>query len=400
MTEPSARPVPSRIAFAVVATMAMMIGTLLPFAVPALAPFILPELGFSRAQLGSLVTAFFLVSALVSPAVGSSVDRFGGWHMMLSVFAVGVISFVGVALSPSYTWMIAVMAFAGIANALTNPSTNQVIGSYVAVGHRGTIVGIKQSGVQVGATVSGLALPSLAILIGWRISVASLTILAALGFLIGLAARPNTWPENGRHAVTLPSSPRPGPNMRWLVVYAFLMGSGVVVTHTYIVLFAHEQLGVSAAWAGRSMGVLGAAAVIARIGWARLAERRSSPVRVLTLLATIATGASTLLITAPTWGGAWLLWPAVVGLGASASAWNSVGMLAIIDQDDGASTGRTSGRVLSGFFAGNVASPIAFGSLIDAIGTYQPAWGILVVIYAAAAMIARRAQDSTKPSVI
>lgn len=402
MTEPSARPVPSRIAFAVVATMAMMIGTLLPFAVPALAPFILPELGFSRAQLGSLVTAFFLVSALVSPAIGSSVDRFGGWQMMLSLFGVGAISFVGVALAPSYAWMFAIMAFAGIANALTNPTTNQVIGEYVAPGSRGTLVGIKQSGVQVGATLSGLALPSAALILGWRMSVLSLLSLAIGGFLVGWFARPE--PRPARTRTVLGSSDGSGaPRVRWLVTYAFLMGSGVIATNTYIVLFAHEQLEVSATWAGRALGALGVSAVIARIAWARLAERRADPVAVLITLAIIATGASALLFVAPTFGGTLLLWPAVIALGASASAWNSVGMLAIIDQSDGGSTGRASGKVLTGFFAGNVVSPIAFGWLVDTLGTYQPAWAITSLLFAAGLAVAmserrhlRRAHGTTR----
>ena len=384
------RPAPGRVMLSAVLTAVMAIGTLAPFALAALAPFILSDLDFSRTQFGSLITVYFLVGALVSPSIGSLVDRIGGWSMMLVLIVISVASFLVMAGVPSYVWLLAAMAVAGLANALVNPTTNHVIGAHVTPGRRGMIVGVKQSGVQAGAALSGLALPALAVLLGWRPSLLVCAIVAGVLAVVAWLVRPAR--HRSRSVVAREPVRWAGPGVRWLVVYAVLMGAGVAVANTYVVLFAHEGLAMSEAWAGRTLGVLGAASVVARIVWARRAERTADPSGALVQIAGIAAVSSGLFWLAPVLGGEALLWVAVVLVGASAAAWNSVGMLAVIDGNDGATMGRASGNVLAGFFAGNVVSPAAVGALVDRTNSYGPAWALTVLIFAAAGVVASREQ--------
>ena len=395
----SSRGVPGGVVLGLVLTSTMAVGTLAPFALAALAPFILDDLEFSRTQYGSLITVYFLVGALISPSVGSVVDRLGGWLMMLVLIVVSVVSFAVMAGVPSYLWLMVAMVLAGLANALVNPTTNQVIGAHVTPGRRGVIVGVKQSGVQAGAALSGLALPALAVLLGWRPSLLVCAAVTAALAVLAWVVRPPA--HRGHRAVTREPVRWAGSQVRWLVVYAFLMGAGVAVANTYVVLFAHEGLELSEAWAGRTLGVLGAASVVARILWARRAERTANPSRALTQIAGIAAVSSGLFWLAPAMGGQAALWTAVLLVGASAAAWNSVGMLAVIDGNDGATMGRASGNVLAGFFAGNVVSPAAVGALVDRTGSYEPAWAVTVAIFVAAGVVAagqqRRVRRAAQP---
>ena len=59
-------------------------------------------------------------------------------------------------------------AVVGIGQTLANPATNKMIAHEVPPGRRGLITGIKQSGVQAGAFVAGVAFPAAAVAVGWR----------------------------------------------------------------------------------------------------------------------------------------------------------------------------------------------------------------------------------------
>src|SRR5699024_189298 len=82
-------------------------------------------------------------------------------------------------------WALAMaMVVAGFAMALGNPLTNRLIATNVAAPHRGLFTGIKQAGVPSVLFLAGLALPALALYIGWRGALlASLLVVAAGGVL-------------------------------------------------------------------------------------------------------------------------------------------------------------------------------------------------------------------------
>jgi hypothetical protein len=92
-----------------------------------------------------------------------------------------------------------------------------------------------------------------------------------------------------------------------------------------------------------------------------------------------------------------------MGIGATAAAWNSVGMLAIVREMGVQGTSRASGHVLTGFYIGLLAMPPAFGALADATGTYDASWGLTLLSVAAALGITlawqRRAADPTPRSI-
>jgi predicted MFS family arabinose efflux permease len=374
-------PSPPWVAFGAIITSAMAIGTVGPFVLSALAPFIIPELGLSRTQFGTFVTFYFLVGAVASPWLGSLVDRVGGWRMVVTLFAVSALSLAMMAAAPGYAVMVVAMAVGGIANGLTNPATNQVINRNVPPGRRGALVGVKQSGVQIGAAVSGFSLPAAALAFGWRPTTLGCAVLALAGVAACWLARPG-----GRAAPPATTDRVPGAApraVRWLTAYAVFMGAGIAAVTMYIVLYAHERLGFSETHAGWALAVLGAVAVVARIVWARRVEGRATVTGVLTLLAVTSVAGCLLLAVAPATHPV-ALWVAVVALGASAGAWNSVGMLAIIDGIDGAFTGRASGHVLAGFFAGYLVSPALFGALVDVTGSYELGWVLTAAVFAVA----------------
>jgi hypothetical protein len=81
-----------------------------------------------------------------------------------------------------------------------------------------------------------------------------------------------------------------------------------------------------------------------------------------------------------------MVWAGAALFGATAVAWNALGMLAIVRGVDVAVAGRASGRVLLGFYVGFLAGPVSFGWSVDHAG-YAAGWAAVVAAFAAAAAL-------------
>jgi predicted MFS family arabinose efflux permease len=357
--------------FTTLLTVAMAVGTFPQFTLGALGPFLVDDLGLSRTRVGSLSTAFFLVAALLSSFIGHLGERLGGRRLLASMFAVAATSAVFMAIAPSYPWLVAAVALAGLSIASSNPSTNTLISAHLPSGRRGSVVGIKQSGVQAGSFGAGAILPALALTIGWRATLLLIALAAAIGLAATIAIIPRSQVSEQRGRETLDRS----TVVRWLVPYAFFMGAGVSATTAYLALYANQALGMSQTVAGSVLAVVGGVGVVSRILWGRAAERRPNVAAPLTVL-TAGSLVAIVLVWAAEHVGAWIVWPAAAAVGATAAAWNAVGMLAIVRETALAGTSRASGHVLTGFYAGLLAMPVAFGALVDTTGVYGPSWAL------------------------
>jgi cyanate permease len=85
--------------------------------------------------------------------------------------------------------------------------------------------------------------------------------------------------------------------------------------------------------------------------------------------------------------GLWIAWPAAVLFGATAVTWNAVGMLAVISESGSRMAGRASGMVTFGFYIGFVGSPMVFGLMVDSLDSYELAWLLVAVVFAATAAV-------------
>lgn len=372
--------------FATTLTLGMAVATWAQFAFGSLGPRLVEDLGLSRTQFGSLTTAFFVAGAILSPLVGPMTDRFGGRRLLLALFGVDAIAYLAMGAASSYALLLPAVLLAGVAVAGSNPSTNLLIAEHVPVGRRGLVVGIKQSGVQVASFIAGAAFPTLAHLFGWRFTIALIAGLAGIGMVVTLLVVPRDPPHASRIS---DAADGPVPAVRWLAAYALFMGAGISAVTAYVVLYAHEAVGVGEAAAGTLLAVIGGIGVIARILWSHDAERRATTAGPLAVLATLSIASIVLLLLAQIVG-AWSLWLGAVVVGTSGAAWNSVGMLAIIRETGTRSAGRASGIVLTAFYIGLLVMPVGFGALVDATGVYVWSWLATIGVFVAALGVAVR----------
>lgn len=357
---------------------AMGAGTLAASALGILATFIIDDLGISRSLLGWIIATNVILAALLSPVTGHFTDRIGGKVALILVFVLSGTAFVVFGLAPAIAVLFVASAIAAVSQSGANPSTNTLIREDLPPGERGVTTGIKQSGVQAAITIAGVTLPTLALAFGWRgamLAIAALPLLGALAALVVIPKSDHHLSEDDRNG-RLPSS------VWWLAAYGLIIGFSSAVTF-FIPLFAEESLGLDPRLGGLAITVVGIVAFAARILWARYAERRGDYLGPLWTISLLGVVASALLLAANLWAG--LLWIGAIVTGASTSAWNSVGMLAVIDEA-GMATGRASGIVLLGFLTGLGVGPPLYGATVDATESYVPM--MLISIIAATAAVA------------
>jgi len=388
---------PQRLAFAAVLATAMATASFPGFAFGALGPFLVDDFQLSRSRLGLATTLFFAVGGLLSLVAGPMVDRFGGRRVMLASFGIICVALVAMAGAPSYPTLLVAAAFGGSSISAANPTTNKLVAVHVQPGQRGVIMGVKQSGVQVGAFAAGAILAPLAAWLGWRTAL----VLAAIVPLMGALATVVVVPRDRIDSRPRASLDERGAPMNsavwWLTAYAFLMGSGVAAVTAYLPLFAVERIGFSVQTAGAVAAAIGLIGIVGRILWGWVSETRSGFVTPLLVMSVGAVASVLMLMSAER--SAAFIWLGALLLGATAVTWNSVGMLAVIAFTGPAAAGRASGYVLFGFYGGFVGSPLLFGTIVDNTGRYGLAWTIVAGTFVLATFVIvawRRSTSSAK----
>jgi predicted MFS family arabinose efflux permease len=363
----------------------MVFALQLLFVVAALAPFIISDIHASRSLLGSLITASYATTVGLSLLTGHFVDGFGGRRSLVLLLLTVVASQLIASLAPGLQWLLVSAVVAGVARALALPSTNKLVRMHLTPRQQSLAIGVKQSGVQMGALVAGLLLPALAVAIGWRAAMGVLAVAPLAWVVVALLTIPADPRSKRQGLLRLPAAPN--RLTRWLMAYSFFLGCGTAAATTFLPLYAHEALHLSAAYAGHVLAALGVSAVVARIAWTVLSDRMSDATMGLVLLSVVAV-AFTLIVWLAEPHGIAMLWLGALGLGASAVAGNAVSTLIVVRENRAADVGHASALVGLSYFAGFVASPPVFGALTDGTGSYSAGWLLVGTLFAAAGIVA------------
>lgn len=386
----------SRWAVLALVTAAFAASALAALAVAPLAPFLLEALALSRAQVGFLLPAVYLGGVVMSLPSGWLVDRLGvRWTLALGQTLTGAMVALAGA-SPGLPLVLACLLVGGFGFSVVNPATGRAVIDAFPPRERGLAMGVKQTGLTLGGIGAALLLPPVALALGWRRAfvVAGGLCLATAG-LVALAYRR---PPGAREAVR-------GESLRVGDVGVFLRRRGVLVVFgcglalsvaqasvlAYLVLYARETFALSPVAAGRFLALAQAGGTASRLGWGYVSDRffggRRRPGVVITALV----GAATYVVFAL---GApvppLLLLP--LGLIAGVGAFGWVGLCLALAAEIGGTgyAGLLTGVAVMFAWSGVLIGPVLFGLVLDAAGTYAPAWlGLSAISVAAAVALGR-----------
>lgn len=353
--------------------LAMFSGNLPQYALGVLAPVLKVELAVGEAQLGMLASMLYISAAVVARLAGRRIDRVSGQATLGLLFgtAVGALALMG----SSSTWrgLAAAVLLAGVAIGANNLATNRLIALHIPDGRRGVVIGVKQIGVKLAHIAAGAAIPALALTFGWRqgllLIAGSVAVVAALSLRVVPRYEPVA---SDSHP---PRSPQTDlrSRVRWLRYYAVFMGVGMSAITTYLPLHAVQNVGLTFVQGGLVVTLLGTTAVLARLVWATVAERRGQPATVLAVLGLGGALSLAAVSMAPAVG-PWLLWLGAATAGATAGSWNVVAHLTVVSEIEPEQAAAATGLVQATFLLGLAVGAPLFGVLVESTGSFQTAW--------------------------
>jgi MFS transporter, FSR family, fosmidomycin resistance protein len=152
----------------------------------ALFPWLKPAFGLSYAELGLLLTAFFVVSGVGQALAGFVVDRVGARRVLFFGMTMLGVSALVLAAAGSYPALLAGALLAGVGNSIFHPADYTLLNQRVSrarLAHGFSVHGISGN---IGWAAAPLFMTTVATLSSWRMALAYAAILpfAVLGILV------------------------------------------------------------------------------------------------------------------------------------------------------------------------------------------------------------------------
>jgi MFS family permease len=175
-----------------------------------------------------------------------------------------------------------------------------------------------------------------------------------------------------------------------LTYASFCLALAQSATFTFLVTFAVMRLGFDLVVAGILFAVLQVGGIAGRVLLGGAADWIGSAT-VLLKAAVIASAITTTLLAfaAPEWP-LWTLWALIGITGITVASWNGLVMADIADIVPPERMAETATGVSIVLFVGSVIGPIGFALVLDAAGSYQPAFLMLSVWSVSAALFFMR----------
>jgi predicted MFS family arabinose efflux permease len=381
-TVSSRPPAPAGFGLCLVLTLAMTLPMLILYAIGTLGPFLIRDLQIKPGWLGYVTMSTFGLAAVLSLGVGPAVERLGTRRGLKVLFFTVALAYVLIISLPGFGGVVAAVAIGGIAQALSNPVTNLLIAQRVAPEKKAFVVGLKQAGVQIGALVAGLVLPSCANQFGWRTALGLIVPAAlALGLMSPLVA-PARSPAHAKR-LTLA---RPNILLWRLMGVQACVGIALSVFVTFLPVFATRQ-GMAPAEAGMAVAAFGAMGIFSRVLLTPLGARlkdESHLLAILLILSALAIGTTMQADAASHWK----LWLGTVGMGLTAVATNAIAMGMLLRDPAFGPAAASSGLLSAAFFGGFAFGPPVCGAIVNSSYGFSGAWRFAIVILMAGCLMA------------
>ena len=212
------------------------------------APLIKSEFGLDGAQMGLLLSAFFITYVISQPFVGILVDRVGSARVLAAGFTLWSVGTFLTGLSSGITALVALRLVMGAGESACYPSGFALISQRVANAHRARATAIMQLGSVVGPALGTFIGGAVMIRYGWR----------AMFMALGLASLLWLIPWWGQLRVRTPATAAEagGSGPKWIeivrqralwgtVLGNFCSNYGFYFVFTWVPLYLVEERGLS-----------------------------------------------------------------------------------------------------------------------------------------------------------
>jgi len=355
---------------------AVTIGILPGFLTAGLAVQINADIGLTLTGLGLLIGVFFGAAAVMSPSMGKLTERLG-WATALRIATLlATVSLAGIGwLSGSTLTLTVFFVLGGAASSLGQAASNLAVARCVVVNRQGLLFGLRHASVPMATFLAGIAVPAIALTIGWRWAFLSAGALGALtAALIPWREQPHTLtpaPLTKHATAGTPTTP-----LRLLVILAVAVGlaiGGIDALATFFVSYSVDT-GVEARTAGLLLAAGSLFGISTRIiaGWLIDRVRDADLTAVAVMIAAGAAG----LVMLNLGGHTGLLLGGLLGF-AAGWGWSGLFTFAVVKDNQRAPAAAT-GITQTGKFLGAAIGPVVFGLIADNV-TFEAAWWVTTV---------------------
>lgn len=366
---------------AVIAALGVNLMSVLPlFLTGAMAVQLGREFAVPATSIAVLASFFALASMLSSAPLGRQVGRLGVRRSLRLTSLASACALAVAAWAPTPLVLGGALVLAGVGNGLGQPAGNALVAAQVSQNRYGLGFAIKQSAIPVATTLGGLAVPLLALTIGWRVAYLFGAVAAlAVMFLV---------PADRAAAVGRSESPVPPQLVRplWLLASGLMLAVLAATSIGALGSAGAVQVGLSEAWAGYLIALGGLAGLAVRLGAGVLADHRNfdslRAVAVLMLL-----GGVGWLAMATQW--VWLFVAGLVVANAFGWGWPGLQHLSMARRFPTA-TASASGIAQTGIAAGLLTGPAVLATCVTALG-WSATWLVASVCALAAAVLITKA---------
>ncbi len=340
----------------------------------ALFPWIKPAFGLSYAQLGLLMTLFFVVSGIGQALSGFVVDKVGARRVLFSGLALLGTAALVLAGAQSYVMLAAGSMLAGLGNAVVHPADYTLLNQRVSrarIAHAFSLHGISGN---LGWAAAPAFLAGIAALAGWRVALLSAAAIpfATLALLFFQRAHLRADPAPVQAAGTVQDSSfafmtLPAVWMSFGFFFLTAIALGGIQSFSSASLVALYGISLASATTAYTAYMLASAAGMVLGGFLATRARRHDRTIAMSF---ICAALMALLVGAAVVPG----WMAVVlmgGIGLAAGVAGPSRDLLIRAAAPKNATGRVFGIVYSGLDSGLALGPLLFGTMMD---RGHPAW--------------------------
>ncbi len=360
-----------------ISVLTVMVNSLPVFMVGSLGSFIRADLGIDTGALGVSVAATFAASSFFAMYGGRLGERLGAFRTLrIAMCALGAVT-MAIPLLGATSWVtfFGLMVLLGITMTAVQPAANIAIFEHVPANRQGLGFGVKQSAPRLATMLAGLAVPALALTIGWRWAFI-LTGIAAMLIAVWLPA--GRWRERPRVTASRFRRGRGEGLLRgdFLILAAGLTFSGAAATTMGIFLVdTAVAAGIRPGAAGILLAVGSVASIVARLAVGTVVDRgivRPFPLMVGLILcgalagALFASGGSPFVVVLAT----------LIGF-AGGWGWNGL-IVYVVVRLHPRSPGEASGLSQAAISLGGVMGPASFG-LVTTAFSLREAWALMTL---------------------
>ncbi|MEI3606007.1 MFS transporter [Pseudogracilibacillus sp. SE30717A] len=346
------------------------------------------DLQLTKSQIGMFPAALFLGQSLISIPAGLLTDKIGSRKMIFFIVLLLGCSFLIISISTSFILLLFLISIAGFAYGASHPATNRGILLWFSVKTRGTAMGLKQMGVTLGSALATIILLPIAKSLGWQSATfTAALILLVVGVLIcSMYSEPRSIGYVRNTNQTKPTSRKidfkniiqmlKHKGLILITFSAMLLSGSQMILNTFIILFAHEKIGISLLLSGVLLVIAELGGSLGRVSWGIISDHlfRGKRIIVLLLISILVAMISLIIALLPHGTSFYNIAFIVFIFGFGTSGFNGVWMNATTEIVHPSVSGLATGFSITFGSWGVIFFPPIFGSIIDQTGEYTISW--------------------------